>query len=191
MTTPPTDTNAHIHRLDGRTGQSEAMRFFNATRSPSDDGELATLRQLFLQFCVAFALIGVVAFMLGNDEQRWDPAISVGLIVIVGLASLLGDRFVARRLDCTSDGSLVDSYRTRFFLRVAIAEIPALAAFGLSVGAAPWWVYFVGLPFSAFSLVRLAPTARNVERDEQLLRARGCHRPLGQLLGVEQPGLIS
>lgn len=149
----------------------------------ADASALATLRQLFVSFCLALVLITALVIILGdttNADARTE--ISVGVATLAGVASLILGRRIDRTLDCTSDASLVTSYRTRFFLRLAIAEAVTLLAFALGIAVGPSWAYFVGLAFTTIGFAQIAPTRRNLERDETELRARGCHRSISRLL---------
>ena len=50
-------------------------------------------------------------------------------IVVIGAICSVVPNVVARPLDCGSDLKLAGTYRTRFFTRVAFAEMPAMFAF--------------------------------------------------------------
>lgn len=146
---------------------------------------LPVLRMLLVAFAGAVVAVTIVVPIIGRDGDADGPAgVAVGIIVAAGLASIAGRRFVASRLDGTSDESLVTSYRTRFFLRLAMGEMPALVGFAVALAIGPWWTYFVALPFTALGFALAAPTPASIERDQAALRAEGCHRPLGRLLGM-------
>lgn len=161
-----------------------------APRNPA--APITTLRLLFANFCGAIVLISVIVVVLG-ESGRDDPPVawSVAIVVAVGVVAVAASRRLARRLDGSTDESLVTSYRTRFFVRMACSEAAALAGFAVNLTLGPWWVYFVGLPFTVVGFALAAPTAGNIERDQAALRAEGCHRPLGRLLGVRDAGLVS
>jgi hypothetical protein len=145
--------------------------------------ELGLLRNVFVSFCVAIVLISVVVIILGDLVEEDEPVgLSVVIVAGVGLASLIAGRRFRQRLDCSADAALVTSYRTRFFLRLAISEVVALVAFVVAISLGPWWVYFIGVPFTIVGFARLAPTQRNLEGDQNDLRANGCHRSLIQAL---------
>lgn len=151
--------------------------------SAAGETPLAQLRKVFVSFCGAIVLISVIVIILGDLVEEDEPVrLSVVIVVGVGLASLIAPRLFGPRLDCSADASLVTSYRTRFFLRLAISEVAALAAFGVAIRLGPWWVYFVGVVFTIVGFSRLAPTQRNLEGDQNDLRANGCHRSLMQAL---------
>ena len=144
---------------------------------------LLELRLVLLTFVAAIFSIGVVAFFLGNmSEGAESTGLSVAIVVAVGCTSLLAQRVVPRPLDCTSLESLASSYRTRFFLRLAISEAAALAGFCLDVALGPWWVYFVGAGFALIGFSQLAPTVRHLIQDQDSLSLNGCPRSLVEAL---------
>lgn len=148
-------------------------------------GVVSTLRLLLIAFTGGIVALSVVTVIVARDVAADGPAaVAVAVVVAAGLASLALRRVVANRLDGTSDAALMDSYRTRFLMRLALGEAPALIGFAVALALGPWWVFFAALPFTALSFALAAPTVGNVARDQAALRAEGCHRPLGQLLGL-------
>ncbi|MCB1002621.1 MAG: hypothetical protein KDB35_00385 [Acidimicrobiales bacterium] len=138
---------------------------------------LVLLRQLCVAFLVSLGLFGVVlAFIYAGPLE--DPmAFAPWLVLAVGVGGLVGVPFVERPLDCASDASLAATYRTRFFLRVAAAQAPALFGFvGFFLTA--WWLYPLGLAFALVGFARLAPTVRHLAADQEVLLASGCNRDL-------------
>lgn len=132
------------------------------------------LRQLFISFAIGLALVTVVVVVLGDQVDGTEPlALSAGIVTVSGILSLLAPSIVRSRLDGSSTDSLVASYRTRFFLRIAFAESAALAAFAIALALGPWWVYFIGLACSIVGFVRLAPTRAHIEAEERALFDRG------------------
>jgi hypothetical protein len=166
---------------------------------PIDDGAsrapigspLQVLRLLLVSFSTALALIGVAAAFFASggdaDDPVVEPSAAVAGIVALGVVSLLGVRLVEPALDCTTDDSLTASYRTRFFLRIASAEAVALVGFVAVVVTGAAWLYLVGIAFTALGFLRLAPSPRNLERDQDTLNERGCGRSLAAVLGA-RPG---
>jgi hypothetical protein len=160
----------------------QAMR--RAGRSGRDP--LLDLRFVFLTFVAAIFSIGVVAFFLGNMSGRPDrTGLSVAIVVAVGCTSLLAQRVVPRPLDCTSLESLASSYRTRFFLRIAISDAAALVAFCVDIALGPWWVYFVGAGFALIGFSQLAPTAGHLTLDQDSLSLKGCTLSLVDALRMQ------
>ncbi|MGK2948727.1 MAG: hypothetical protein ACSLFP_09145 [Acidimicrobiales bacterium] len=147
---------------------------------------LQSLRLVLGSFVVALLLIGLVTLMVVDSIDDGDGGLSTGVaaagIVAFGVASLLLVRVVEPRLDCTSDGSLLGTYRTRFFLRLAMAEAVALLGFVAVFLTGDAWLYPFGGAFTTVGFLRAAPTERNLERDEETLNEQGCGRSLRELL---------
>jgi F0F1-type ATP synthase membrane subunit c/vacuolar-type H+-ATPase subunit K len=139
---------------------------------------LVMLRSLYLSFLTSLVLYGVVlAFILpfrGTDAARtW--LIVIGVLAIFN--ALLVPRF-ERPLSCDSDVTLVEGYRTRFFLRIAFAESIALFGFVAAFTTNSSWVYFAAVFLSVPGFLRAAPTRAALNRDQDELTARGCGRSL-------------
>jgi hypothetical protein len=165
-----------------------AMGIRRAMRSDRTDA-LGALRSLFITYCATIVMIGVVVVVLGDltdDHER--PGISIPIVVVAGVLLLLAQRVLPSKLDCTSDVTLVGTYRTRFFLRVALSESAALVAFAVEISLGPWWVYFVGLAFTMAGLAMMAPTRAHLARDQDSLSLGGCQRSLVAALRTAQPG---
>jgi hypothetical protein len=81
----------------------------------------------------------------------------------------------------------VASYRSRFLLRVAIAEAASLVGFVMALVTYEPWPFFVGLAFTLVGFLRAMPTARNLARDQDDLSVAGCAHPLAATLGAPGP----
>ncbi|MDQ1475031.1 MAG: hypothetical protein QOE62_260 [Actinomycetota bacterium] len=145
-------------------------------RARSEHG-LLMLRRLFLSFSIAIVLIGVVVSVIstkGDSVFPWLPIVVGWSILSLGVG-----RVVEKPLDCATDMTLAGSYRTRFFLRIALPESIALLAFVAAFGGAPKWIYYLG---AAITLVGFwayaAPTRAALARDQEALNAAGCTRSL-------------
>jgi F0F1-type ATP synthase membrane subunit c/vacuolar-type H+-ATPase subunit K len=140
---------------------------------------LVVLRRVFLSFCTALVLIMVVvAVVVDTDEKRTaDMSVAAGVAItaVTGIAALIATRFFADRpLECADAPVLANSYRTRFFMRMAFAETTALLGFVLSFVAQSPLPYVVALPFSSVGFWWAAPTARNLARDQAQLTTSEC-----------------
>lgn len=155
-----------------------------------DATALQMLRQVFLSFVMALFLIGlVVALTVSGTSQAGGPSspvVAAG-VAAYGVFSLVAPRLFERPLDCTADAALVSGYRTRLFLRIAFAQAAALLGFvGAFLSGEPW-IYAIGAAFATVGFVRLAPSRRNLERDQEALNLQGCGRSLLRLLGDASP----
>jgi hypothetical protein len=144
---------------------------------------LVALRSLFLSFCAAIFAISIVALVLGDITKGSVPSgVAIVLVVVAGCISLLAQRYFSRPLDCTSLGSLAASYRTRFFVRLALSDAAALVGFMFDIAVGPWWVYFIGAGFAVVGLWRLAPTRGHLAQDQASLSSTGCRWSLTEAL---------
>ena len=140
---------------------------------------LLVLRSMFVSFCAAIVLIGVVTVLIvGDIDGDPPPVLGVMLTAAAGAVAQLVGRSVDRPLDCSGDDALAGSYRTRFFLRLAFAESTALVGFVLSILSGSVLPYFIGMLGTLAGFARLAPTAAHLEADQQALTAQGCPRSL-------------
>jgi nitrate reductase NapE component len=128
----------------------------------------------FAEMVVGIAVLG--ALFLGGAPDHAAP----GLVAVCGAAMaapFLG-RLARRPLDCSSDVALAESYRTRFFLRAAFANVPALAGFLVGSAGGPVWLFGLGVAIALAALFVDAPTRSHLAREDAALRARGCGRSL-------------
>jgi cbb3-type cytochrome oxidase subunit 3 len=151
-----------------------------------DANVLQLLRLLFTSFAMSLVLIGVVVIALADSEpaEADRPAASVVAagVVAYGALSLFAPRLIERPLDCSDETALVSGYRTRLFLRIAFANAAALIGFvGFFLSGAAW-MYPLGAIFAVMGYVRLAPSRRNLERDQEELNQQGCGLSLTGLL---------
>ena len=162
-------------------------------RSASGTDALAALQRVWAAFCVAVVLIGVVVITLDTHGGLTRTDTSAGIVglgvVVTGILSLVGGRIWVPRLNGTDRASLVKSYQSRFFARVAWAEAPALVAFGgfLLLGGEAW-VYAVGLAGSLADFALAAPTRPSLRRDQEKLEACGTKLDLLETLTTSGSG---
>jgi len=152
------------------------------------DAGLVVLRQIFMSFCLALIMFGVVLVFLWPSQSKEPPApgFAIGLL-LVGVAASVAGRIVEKPLDCTDDRTLAASYGTRFFLRIAFSESAALFGFVGFFTASEWWVYPGGVAIAALGFVRAAPTRTALRRDQERLSDQGCFRSLTAALTAYPP----
>ena len=149
---------------------------------------LTALRQLFVNFAAALLLIGVVVVVVLSATspkltQHPLPVLAVAAAIVAAGAVALGvPRLIDRPLDCSDDGRLAASYRTRFFMRVAFSQAASLIGFVGFILSNAGWLYALGAAFTAVGYYRLAPTAAHLASDQDGLRQAGCQRSLIQAL---------
>lgn len=168
------------------------MLAIRRAQQAGDTNALQLLRHVFTSFVMALVLFGFVVTSVASDvaDGRSSPSSSVVAagLVAYGVVSLIAPRLLERPLDCSSDSTLVSGYRTRFFVRVAFAEAAALVGFVGVFLSGSAWMYALGASFAAVGFIRLAPSRRNLERDQDALNLQGCGRSLTGLLVVAKPG---
>lgn len=155
------------------------LRHIQRRRQAEGANGLLMLRQVFVTFCAAIVMFGVVlAFLWPSQSSEPDsPGLAMGLIGL-GVAAGIAGRFVERPLVCTDDVALAGSYRTRFFVRIAFAEIAALFGFVGFFVASVWWVYPAGAVIALIGFTRAAPTRARLRRDQERLNEQSCFRSL-------------
>lgn len=150
---------------------------------------LVVLRQLFVSFCLTIVAVGVVlAVLYPGSEPPADPPTGavVALLLVGALSSVVGPR-VERPLDCEDDAKLAESYRKRFFLRLAFSEVAALLGFVGFFLIYAWWPYVIGAAITALGFRRAAPTSARLAMDQDALAAQGCQRSLISALRQAPP----
>jgi hypothetical protein len=120
------------------------------------------------------ALLPFVASLPFVIDGEGDAGIVPLTVVGTGLIGHFAIGFLGRRpLATGSPEALADSWRTRFFLEVDFAEFPGLAGVAGAIISDAFWVYPVGLAFALVGLWRIAPSRRNVTRDQAAIRLAG------------------
>ena len=163
-------------KLAARSLPTLFVRRFGLRRSrpPSGTNRLVELRARFLGLAASIVAIAAFVIVIGDPPNRSRPAsLSVAIVVAVGVVSLIVQRLCVPEVDGTSPDTLAARYTTRFLLRIAFCDAPALGGLVVALSLGPWWVYFVGAGFTAIGLVMIAPTAANLARDRHHLASRG------------------
>ncbi|HET9610351.1 MAG TPA: hypothetical protein VFP06_12135 [Acidimicrobiales bacterium] len=157
-----------------------------AIRRRHENG-LVALRTTFVAFATALFGVGAVALFLASGpdpESALDPLTGTITAGVVGAVQVTLSWTLRGRLACDSPDALAASYRSRFLLRIALANAAALTGFvfvNLTGSAMP---YAVGLAWATAGFGRVAPTAGNLERCQIELGLRGCpHRLVDVLQG--------
>jgi len=146
------------------------------------------LRQVFVTFCLAIVMFGVVlVFLWPSQSKEPDSPGFASFLLGLGVAAAVVGRLVEKPLVCRSDASLASSYRTRFFLRIAFAESAAMFGFVGFFTASVWWVYPAGAAIALAGFARAAPTRARLHRDQDRLSEQGCFRSLTAALAGQPP----
>jgi hypothetical protein len=160
---------------------------YRAQRAP--DG-LTALRNVFVGLVAALPLF-LVSFSYIVEEPG-PVGLAPYTVVGVGLLSTLGISILYRRtLPTESLKSLAASWRARFFIGVGFAEFPALVGLVLTLPTDTLWIYLIGMAFSLIGFWRIAPSRRNLARDQDAIRSTGSPLDLIEALmtaGPHAPG---
>ena len=139
------------------------IRQFQQHSGPGADS-LTFVRVMYIQYCAMLVVIGLALVVLdatsahaAKDVAAWGAA-----VIVVGMVGLVAPRVIQRPLDGTSDANLASTYRTRFFLRIAFGNVPALVAFVASFAAGEYLLYLLGCAFSVVAFVYAAPSKKNI-----------------------------
>jgi hypothetical protein len=154
----------------------------------SADTLLGTFRIMFLAVVGVLILVGnvvLVLYVTADGGIEPNRLVTAG-VVAVGLASLVLPRVLDPGLDCASHDALVASYRTRFVVRIGVAESAALVGFASFLITGEPWHYPLGAAFTAIGLARVAPADVNLARLEERLALDGCPVSLVDALTLER-----
>jgi F0F1-type ATP synthase membrane subunit c/vacuolar-type H+-ATPase subunit K len=153
----------------GDPGWRPALMRMGPPRSPGSADPLTAMRIIFLAFLLTWlAWSFVVSLMVPWSGE--DPGPALGLVVGVGVLSLVGIGWVrSRRLTPISESSLQGQMRTVMFLGLAIAEVPGLIGIVAAIARESLWLYLVGAAFSIVDMALIAPGRREIARRQRRL----------------------
>ena len=154
-----------------------------AKTAPGD--RLVALRQVFTSFLVALAILQVVLISIGTEPAvKPEPHFAIALLAVGALNVFALSPFLLARQPLTGQSAkqVAGSYNTRFFLQVAFAESAALFGFVSFFVANVWWAYPLSLVSAVIGFARLAPTRRNLAREQESLRRSGSNVSLVRAL---------
>ncbi len=164
-------------------------RSVSTAGTSGDTNLLVVLRTTFLAFVTADLAFGLTsAFVV---EEVDDPVLStgaaVGGVLAIGLVLQVVASGIRTQLGCGDERELVEGYRSRFFLRIALANVPMLLGVVASYAVGSMAPYLAGVVPAAIGFLRVAPTRANLARDQGTLTAQGCALQLAPLLREAHP----
>jgi len=149
----------------------------------NDDGLLWLRVTLVVQLVIIFTAGLAMTILLVDDDPDGNVLVASVIVVAVGAFAAVGLSLVDRRpLGCTDAKMLSEQFRSRFFLRIGIAELAPLAGFFATVTVLSPWPYLVGVVCVVPSALRIVPLSSLVERDQEALHRSGCATPLAPAL---------
>jgi hypothetical protein len=182
----------HATRLEASQATFESISSsMPLTRGGTTRGNNGVRQFWFLLIGLAGALV-VVGLTIGNflAKNRHHASLHIneyllaGVVIALGVAGQVLVRLVDPQLNGATDASLTATYRQRFFLWVGVGEAPAFLGLLAAVATDRFWLYLVGCVFAVLSYVHIAPTARNLARDQARLDQNGTPRSLVSALGA-------
>lgn len=152
-------------------------------RSGGRTDPLTVLRRIFASFCQVIVFMAVVVLVLWTTDALPDPAFdqpfaAAAVLALAASLCLVLAQVVSPPLDCTSPGSLIATYRLRFFVRVALTETPALLGFVAFMLTDRPELYALGAAATVIGFALAAPTSGNLRRDQEELAMSGCAQSL-------------
>lgn len=142
-----------------------------ARRSPTPDG-LSALRTIFVIFGVSALWYGVMVAIATSWSTR-VPMIPVLVPLLIGFAVNAMIWILNRRPLPVDREAFVARWKSRMFVGLALAQVPALAGgIGALLSRSPL-PYAVGLLPAALGYAWVAPTRRNLERQRRQLLDQG------------------
>ncbi len=141
----------------------------------ASDGLTAT-RQLWLKFLGVLAMIWipVLLFALTSGSESSVDARPVAIAILIGGAVL---QIAAAALLGPIQGETEEEVRAAaqrlLFLRIFVAEVPAIAGFLGFMATANPAVYLVGWVVAVVGMIGAAPTARRLDLLQRQLRESG------------------
>ena len=144
---------------------------------------LTFLRGVILSQSLMVLVFGAIAALLyGNSSARpdaapWNVAMAAVGAVILGLQLLIVGRTPLSKIPLASEiaeHQIVAVYRTRFFLAVAAAQVPALVSFVATfVVTSTAVTYGIGCAFTIAGLAFAAPTRSSLREDQRRITRAG------------------
>jgi hypothetical protein len=148
---------------------------------------LTVARVLFVALLQAAFAGGLILVII--TRHIGHPTV-VPVVLIVGLA--LGGIGAANRqreteLTATRLDELGTQYRTRFFKAFIANEIPLLVALVTAMVRQELWPYLIEVPFFIAGMTMIAPSRKNIARDQEQLAESGSRLSLRWALMAPPP----
>ncbi|MDP1795672.1 MAG: hypothetical protein Q8K63_16155 [Acidimicrobiales bacterium] len=144
---------------------------------------LVAMRQATLAYIGAIVLYVVFGLSLaGRGDLVSKPKVAAAFL-LAGIAGYALLQWIGKpRLAGPSPTEVAAQYRTRFFLRAAAANLPALLGLVGHFMVRDWWLLPAATAVSLVAWRRVAPTRAAIAEDESRLHEDGMHYSLTQIL---------
>lgn len=142
---------------------------------PGSGTALATFRVVWIAYLSAQALLaGVVAFLAVDQRTSGSWLLPAGMVAVASVAGAALPQVMARPLDASDAAALLASYRARFFVRTAFANMVPMVGFAAFVVSGRPLAYGAAAVVGILLLVlRAAPSQGNLARDQAELDLAG------------------
>ena len=165
---------------------------FARLRRRREAGEITTLtmvRQAFVGLLLLLALTtGMCLFVTLSSDGVPNTGAVVAVVVVAAMGTVVF-RLIEHPLTCASEATLADSYRRRFFLRMASANSAVLLTFVAGVYSGASWTIAFAAVFALIGYTRAIPSVKAIVReDEALATGGGCRWSLLRALQMRTPG---
>ncbi|HLW16819.1 MAG TPA: hypothetical protein VKV69_05610 [Actinomycetota bacterium] len=118
-----------------------------------------------------FLFLIILLFLKKSRVGPSHEVLWVIIVVVLGVASLVGVSIVRRQLLRTTDSlEIASGYVSRYFLAWAIGESPALIGFVGFFDGEQLAVYLTGVAFALVTFALNAPTRARIESEQAKLR---------------------
>lgn len=146
-------------------------------------------RASWIRFVIAqSALVVIVILVVAKSTRPKSPPFMYAAITAFGVALGAAINIAFRKPRIPSSGSLGPAYWARLLMRSAGAAVPVLLGFLSTFASGHLWLVISGWIVTLVMLAMVAPTRRNIDRDQQYLNEKGCQRSLwSDLLEPRKP----
>lgn len=145
------------------------------------------LRATFVAYMAGVVLFAIpLAFVALHHASGATTTACVGAVLVAGVVCIAAITMFQRRpLDASSPATLADTFRSNFFLKLALAEFIALVGFTLTFVSGRFVVYPVAVALSLVAFAVAAPTRADITRRQHEIGVSGSPLDLLQVLQTE------
>lgn len=137
---------------------------------------LRTPRIIWLAHVGATVALGVLALLVTDLQPDLPLLLPVALLAAISIAMFVGVVAVERLFVATppvDDGAALAGYQTRFFVQLAIGQLPLLLGFVLAFALGPPWIALVGALGTLACALRSRPSYERFARLDRGWQAEG------------------
>ena len=159
-------------------------RIVGRTKRLSHLDGLTTTRIIWLVLIESLLLFLITLSFIAHDRPAHPAGGWLLAVALVGCASAFLTFNVIQRtsLKGGEPEALLKSYQMRFFIGFAEAEVAALFGFVVVFVTGRLVSYVIGLAFTLVGMMLVAPTTKNLARDQRALREQGSSLSLVEVL---------